>query len=191
MLKRKYKFILLFSYFLIVVGLFNIIYGYFKVTIRNKDNERLVNLYFNNYNDGKMPLNEEIIGVIQIPKINLKRVLYDIKSDKNNINSNIEIINVSDMPDVDKGNLILASHSGNSDISYFKDLDKLEIDDEIDIYYNNKNYVYYLVDIYKVEKNGQVEIKRNENVNSLTLITCDKSDKSKQLVYVSELVNIR
>ena len=43
----------------------------------------------------------------------------------------------SNYPDVAKGNLILASHSGTSSISFFKNLYKLEVNDDVYVNYNN------------------------------------------------------
>ena len=51
------------------------------------------------------------------------------------VDKNIEVIEGSKMPDVARGNLILASHSGNSDIAYFKHLDMLTYNDVVYIYY--------------------------------------------------------
>ena len=86
--------------------------------------------------------------VIQKKNIKLKRGFYNIDSNNNNVDKNIMVINSSDMPDVNLGNLILASHSGNSNISYFKNLDKLEIGDIASVYYLTKKYDYNLRQVY-------------------------------------------
>ena len=92
------------------------------------------------------------------------------------------------MPDVVGGNLILAAHSGNARISYFRNLNKLEIGDEATVDYKDKTYTYKVVNIYDVDKNGKVEIKRNLSKTTLTLITC-KDNSNKQLVVICELIN--
>lgn len=132
---------------------------------------------------------EKYLGVLEIRKINLYRGFYDIDSKLNDINKNIYLIKESKMPNVINGNLILASHSGNSSISFFKFLYKLEINDIATIYYNDNSYDYRLVKIYEVLKNGKVFIKRNSDVNTLTLITC-KQNTDMQLVFIFELENI-
>lgn len=99
------------------------------------------------------------------------------------------VISSSDMPDVNLGNLILASHSGNSNISYFKNLDKLEIGDIASVYYFKKKYDYKLVNYYEVDKIGVVQIIKNNDVNCLTLITC-KKNTNKQLVFIFELEKV-
>ena len=93
------------------------------------------------------------------------------------------------MPDIKNSNLILAAHSGNSNVSSFKDLNKLEINDNIYIEYNNKEYQYKIVNYYTVEKTGLIDIIRNKNKTTLTLITCIENT-NKQLVIISELYKI-
>ena len=126
------------------------------------------------------------IAVLKIPKIDLERGLVDVNSKYNNVNYNIEILKESSMPDVENGNLILASHSGNSKISYFKNLNKLVLNDELIIVYKGKNYNYKVKNIYEIDKNGKAKIIRNKDINTLTLITC-KRNSNKQIVIISEL----
>ena len=92
------------------------------------------------------------------------------------------------MPDVKNGNLILAAHRGNSSVSFFDKLYKLEIGDEANITYNNKVYKYKLVNTYLEEKDGSIAIYRDENKNTLTLITCTKKDKKTQTVFIFESI---
>lgn len=134
-------------------------------------------------------INYNYIAILEIPKINLKQGFLDINSKYNNVDYNITVIQSSTMPDVENGNLILASHSGNSYISYFKNLYKLEIGDQASIYYNNIKYTYNIVNIYNVEKNGRVAIYRNSYATCLTLITCTKNSDTEQTVYILELVD--
>lgn len=129
------------------------------------------------------------IGIIEIPKINLKKGFLDLDSKYNNISYNVTVIQTSTYPDVENGNLILAAHSGESYISYFKNLYKLTYGDTASIYYNNIKYTYEIVDIYNVPKTGQVEIKRNTKKNVLTLITCTYNSDTEQTVYILELIN--
>ena len=133
--------------------------------------------------------NINYIAVIKIPKIGLEKGLASKGSYWNNVNRNIEILSESDMPDVDKGNVILASHSGNSSISYFRKLNKLQNDDIVSIVYNGKEYKYKMVNSYEIEKNGYAHIVRNAEKSTLTLITC-KHNTNKQIVVICELVEV-
>lgn len=131
--------------------------------------------------------NYSYIGVLEIPKINIKRGFLNIKDKNNNVNKNLQVIKGSDMPDVKNGNLIIAAHSGNSYISFFKNLYKLSNDDVAYVYFNNIKYTYKVAGKYDVEKTGKVVIHRDNKKNTLTLITCSQTDKTKQIVYILEL----
>lgn len=115
------------------------------------------------------------LGILSIPKINLKQGFYEYSSPLNTVDKNIEVIETSKMPDVLNGNLILAAHSGNSEIAYFKHLDQLQVQDAVYVYYKGKEYKYVIDDIYDKEKTGYIEIIRNRNKNTITLITCKKN----------------
>lgn len=78
------------------------------------------------------------VAVLRIPKINLKRGLVDRDSKYNNIKYNIMIHKESDTPDKEGGNVILVAHSGTSGVAYFRNVDKLSLNDEIYLDYNNK-----------------------------------------------------
>lgn len=130
------------------------------------------------------------IAVIKIPKIGLEKGLASKDSYYNNVNRNIQILTESDMPDKEKGNVILAGHSGNSNVSYFRKLNKLQNNDEVIISYKGKDYVYRMVNSYEIEKNGYAHILRNAEKTTLTLITC-KHNTNKQLIVICELIEER
>ena len=130
------------------------------------------------------------IAVIKIPKIGLEKGLASKDSYWNNVNRNIQILTESDMPDVEKGNVILAGHSGNSSVSHFRKLNKLQNNDEVIISYKGKDYVYRMVNSYEIEKNGYAHILRNAEKTTLTLITC-KHNTNKQLIVICELIEER
>ena len=128
---------------------------------------------------------DDYLGIIEIPKINLQKRLYDINSYQNDVNKNIEILDSSDMPNVLGGNLILAAHNGNTSVGYFRNLHKLKLGDEVNISYNDVNYTYEITKIYDVLKTGKVNIKRDKSKTTITLITCPGSDR--QLVVIGYL----
>ena len=133
----------------------------------------------------KVNTSNDYLAVIEIPKISLRRYLYDVNSKQNDVDKNIEVLKNSDMPSVKGGNLILAGHNGNTSVGHFKNLHKLVINDEIIIYYNNIKYVYKVSKIYDVLKTGTVAIKRDKSQNTVTLITCLGNDR--QLVVIGYL----
>ena len=132
---------------------------------------------------------EEYLGIIDIPKIDLYKGFYNKNSNLNNVKFNLYVLPESNYPDTDKGNLIIAGHSGNYNNSYFANLYKLVIGDDITIHYNNKDYVYEITNIYNEEKTGKVRIFRNKNKTTLTLITCTKDDDYHQTIYIAELIS--
>lgn len=129
------------------------------------------------------------IAVLKIPKIDLEKGLASKDSYWNNVNRNIQILSESDMPNVKNGNVILASHSGNGKVSYFRKLNKLQNDDIVSIFYNGKEYKYKMVNSYEIEKNGYAHIVRNKEKSTLTLITC-KHNTNKQIVVICELQEV-
>ena len=129
----------------------------------------------------------DYIAVLKIPSIGLEKGLVAKDSYYNNVNRNIKILDESDMPDQENGNVILAAHSGNGRTAFFKNLDKLQIDDTVSIFYNGYEYKYRMINTYDVEKTGSVEIRRNAQKSTLTLITC-RHNTNKQIVIICELV---
>ena len=129
------------------------------------------------------------VGYLVIPDINLKKGFTEKTSKYNTISKNIQILSSSDYPDKENGNVIFAAHSGNSSVSYFNKLYLLNNGATVYIEYNNLKYTYKIINIYTVPKSGQVEIKRNKNKSSITLITCSKDDNSTQTVYIGELIS--
>jgi LPXTG-site transpeptidase (sortase) family protein len=128
------------------------------------------------------------LGVLEIPKIGLKRGFYNIDSRYNNIQYNVALVEGSSMPDVSNGNLILMAHSGWAAISYFEYLYNLSIGDYAYVTYAGKQYAYKLVNVYDVAKTGKVKIVRNYEKTNLTLITCTRNNDKAQTVYILELV---
>lgn len=131
--------------------------------------------------------NYSYAGILEIPKINLKRGFLDINSKYNNVDYNITVINGSTMPDTTNNNLILASHSGNCSVCYFHNLYKINTGDVAYVYYKGIKYGYTVTNIYEVEKTGSVAIYRDYSKKVLTLITCTRNSNTKQTVYILEL----
>ncbi len=143
----------------------------------------------NSNNNAKKNVNyEKYLGILEIPKIGLKKGFYNVDSRYNSIQYNVSVVNGSTMPDVNGGNLMLMAHSGDAYISYFRYLYKLQIGDMAYVTYNDKKYEYRIVNIYDVVKDGYVTIERNFDITTLTLITCTYNDNTKQTVYIAELV---
>ena len=125
-------------------------------------------------------LNTDIIGTLTINKLNLSKNIYNINSIHNNVDENVTILN-------DDINLIvLAAHSGPGYIAFFNDLDKLTLNDTINLTYKGKELVYKITNIEEQPKDGTIEINKTDK-QRLILTTCSKKDKNKQLVIISDL----
>lgn len=170
-----------------------------KIYQENNKNNLIVNIdvdYINetDTNIDNPPLKEQPIinylAFLEIPKINLNQGILPKTSYYNNVNYHVQILDISDLPDVINGNMVLAAHSGSSNIAYFKNLYKLTKDDKAYIIYNNKKYSYQVVNIYNQVKKGSLNIYRDLTKTTLTLITCTKNDKNSQTVYILELTGV-
>ena len=149
--------------------------------------------------DGEQEVEEEedlgevtnnYIGYLSIPKINLKKGFLDKRSPDNDVEKNILVVEGSSYPTKDKGNLILAGHSGTGWKAFFNDLYKLNKGDQAIVIYKGKTYTYKITNIYTQPKVGKIAIYRNYDKTTLTLITCTNHDSTTQTIYIAELESI-
>ncbi len=122
---------------------------------------------------------------IAIPKINVSNQVYKYGSEENTIDLNVEIMRESDLPTTKRGNVIIGAHSGIGKYAYFKDLDKLNIKDDILITYEGKDYWYSISNMYRDNKDGKIKITRDIDKDTLTLYTCMPNDKNNFLVVIA------
>lgn len=189
----------IFKLIFIFIGILLIIFGAVSLFAHNgeiktiyKVDDDSLNAYFkgqenisSRYADDSNNNIIKYIAVLEIPKINLKQGIPYPNSKDNNVNRNIMITKNSSFPDKEKGLMILASHSGNSAISYFKNLYKLSKGDTLKIHYNNNIYEYKINDIYEIKKNGTLNVRIDTSKNTVILITCTKNNNKTQTVYVA------
>lgn len=133
---------------------------------------------------------DDYIGYLTIPKINLNKGFVDKRSSENDVEKNIMVIEGSAYPDVERGNFILAGHSGTGWKAFFNELYRLNVGDEAYVTYKGKKYTYKITNIYKQNKTGKIAIYRNYNKTTLTLVTCTNNDETTQTVYIAELENV-
>lgn len=131
---------------------------------------------------------EEYLGIIRIPKINLKQGFYSIDSKNNDINKSVTILKESTMPNENGSIIYLIAHSGSGYLAFFKDLDKLKINDIIYLDIDNNSYKYIVNDIYELDMKGKIVVNHNIHDNYLVLSTC--GDGNRQLVITSKLTNM-
>ena len=171
---------------------------------KKEDNEKIEE-FFNNYSEKIENINtdenvEDVIvnndidlssylAVIEIPSILLKTGVVMSDTSYKSMDRNVSVFPTSDMPNVKDGNFILFGHNGNSRISYFKNIYKLNNNDDIYIYYQNSKYHYKVINKYDVEMNSNIPLKKIEGKTIITLITCNKNNNKYRTIVVGELVN--
>jgi len=196
--KKKYikKFKFQFFISLILIILFTVYLLYFYIT-KNKE-ENISNTLLNaftleriyskseNYITVELDKNSNyfVIGIIEIPKINIK---YPILSDVSN-----ELLKISACkfygPSPNKsGNLCIAAHNYD-DNRFFSNLHQLEIGDIVNIY--DINYLlttYYIYDKFETSKNNTSCTNQNTNgKKEITLVTCNNINKNRLIVKAVE-----
>ena len=133
---------------------------------------------------------DDYIGYLIIPKINLQKGFVDKRSTENDVEKNIMVVEGSNYPNVEKGNFIIAGHSGTGWKAFFNDLYQLTTGDIAYVTYKGKKYTYKITNIYKQPKTGKIAIYRNYDKTTLTLVTCTNNDDTTQTVYIAELQSV-
>ena len=128
---------------------------------------------------------DDVYFKLNIPDINLNKDVHTFNSKNNSVDKGIYLVKDYDINKL-KGSLILASHSGSSEISYFKNLDKIDVGTILYLTYNDNNYFYKITSIYKIDKTGKFKYMNKDK--AIYLITCDKNNKHKQIVFYGELI---
>ena len=198
--EKRNKICTIIGILLIVIGIVFWIIPFYNNKVEDKKEDNLINEYIDSTEQEITVIEPETVPeetktvetikysmVIEIPKIGLKKGIYGLDSRYNSISYGIQVLKESNMPDIEKGNLILASHRGNSSVSHFNNLYKLENGDRVYIYYNGIKYVYELVNKYDEVKDGTIVVHRNNEDTVLTLITCKKNEE-KQTVFINRLI---
>lgn len=198
--EKRNKIIIILGIILIVIGIVFGIIPFYNNKVEDIKEDNLIKEYIDSTEQEVTVIEQETIQedtkpvqtinysmIIEIPKIGLKKGIYGLDSKYNSISYGIQVLKESNMPDIEKGNLLLASHRGNSSVSHFNNLYKLENGDKVYIYYNGIKYVYELVNKYDEVKDGTIVVHRNNEDTVLTLITCKKNEE-KQTVFINKLI---
>lgn len=194
-----------------IIGSITILIGGFFLSYNYIQSKKVMafdyisNIFYNQnqeiiVSDGEQEVEEEeedlgevtnnYIGYLSIPKINLKKGFLDKRSPDNDVEKNILVVEGSSYPTKEKGNLILAGHSGTGWKAFFNDLYKLNKGDKAIVTYKGKTYTYKITNIYTQPKVGKIAIYRNYDKTTLTLITCTNHDSTAQTIYIAELESI-
>jgi len=130
---------------------------------------------------------EEVYATLSIPSLELQEPIYLKESKYNDLQYGLYLLPSADYLEGDSSQMIVLSHSGNSKISYFKDLDLLRIQDRIVVSLKETVYFFKVLDIYQEEKDGEIAIKKPKEM-SLVLVTCTKYTDHLQTVVIAKNV---
>lgn len=177
--------------YLIIINIFFILFSYFIDTNRVIKEKKLINEFikYSSYstNTKSVKTKPTYEMILKIDKINLYKGLYKKNSSKNNVNFGLELLDDSRYPNEENSIIYIASHSGNSKIAYFRNLDLLKINDLASLYYKNKIYTYQLKKIEYIKKGTSLNT-YIENKKALILITC-KKNTDLQYIFIFYLEN--
>lgn len=127
----------------------------------------------------------EVVGIIEIPKINIK---YPILNKTNDDAMQYSITKFSGGEVNSVGNFVVAGHN-YLDGSMFGKVKQLEIGDEIkltDLY--NNTVTYEIFDIYSVDPNDTSILESvDKNSREVTLITCTKGHVERLITKAREV----
>lgn len=191
---KSFKLLLFLSLFLILCSFSYFLYFSYHRSQKEKLSRVLLSVFNieHLYSDDDyyttVKLNENsnffVIGLIEIPKINLR---YTILSDTSN-----ELLKISPCrfygPYPNKvGNLCIAGHNYNND-KFFGNLYKLYIGDSINIYdSNNSCIVYYIYDKFEIsESNTSCTNQDTDGKREITLVTCNNINKNRLVIKAKE-----
>lgn len=179
-------------FFVIAISIF-IFYNNFNLSRKENysnqvlENYNIARLYANLNNNIDSASNEidsnqifNIIGIIEISKINLYYPVFSMYSD--------ELLKISPckfygpLPGK-SGNLCIAGHNYDND-KFFSKISSLSINDEIIIYDNSNNkFSYFVFDIYEVSSDDLSPVySYDKNNKQLTLITCNNFNNNRIVV---------
>lgn len=186
-MKKHLKLILFFIFsFAIVITLFLCYINSFNsfstisLVTSNKSNLNLNlnnNLNLANFYSSNFSSNDNIIAYLSIPKISLFNVPIEYGTNKNILSKAIGLFENSN---IEGGNICLAAHNRSNTVSYFKDLWKLNIGDEILLKTKDKFTTYTVMFKTEVLSNDWTYL-QNEKEDYITCITCIDNKPNKRL----------
>ncbi len=186
--KRFFKFQFIISFILFVFFIFLLIYYIFSWSNQEKFSKQLIEnydiykLYSNNnsYSQTKTSTNDNLFGIIEIPKINLYYPVFSNISEELLKTAPCKMYGTSPC---EKGNICIAGHNYNNNM-FFSKINTLTVTDEIYLYDISSNkYVYKVFELSEVVESDLSPIfNYNGNFKQLTLITCNNFNSNRIIV---------
>ena len=175
------------SIIVLIILIFVLLFYLFHLFNKENKSNDLINNYsvfklYSNYNQNNSTSENDnnIFGIIEIPKIN---VYYPIFSKITDDFLKVAPCKIAGDSPKKNGNLCIAGHNYNNSM-FFSNLNLLTNNDEIYIYDNdNIKYIYYVFNKYEVSEGDLSPINNfDENSKELTLITCNNFNSKRIIV---------
>lgn len=185
-IKKNFLFIFFFSIIICIIIALYLLSSYFSKLSQTrktnilKDKYNVSTLYSNNSNYSTIKLSNDIsiIGLIEIPSINISYPILE--------NSSEELLKISvcrffgPLPNRN-GNLCIAGHNYKNSMMFSK-LYKLNINDSIFITdLNNVRLEYIIYEKFKVKENN-LDCTKDTSDTQITLITCNDTNNKERIV---------
>lgn len=121
---------------------------------------------------GDYGLEEEVFGVISIPRLDLELPLYLGASDEN-LSKGAAVLSQTSIPiGGNNTNCVIAGHRGWYGASYFRHIDQLQPGDEVILTNLWESLHYTVVETTTIKPNDVEAIHIQDNRELLTLLTC-------------------
>ena len=169
---------------------------YYFFSLKNKEkisknligNYNIYKLYANTQTQEKENLQNNLFGIIEIPKINL---YYPIFSNLTEENLKVSPCKFYGDTLKDNTNICIAGHNYNNDM-FFSKINQLNPNDEIFIYDNlGTKYTYTVTQNYEVKEADLSPIYNyNRNEKTLTLITCNNINNNRFIIKALQKNNL-
>ena len=124
---------------------------------------------------------EEYYGYLKIPRLNIDLGFYHYDNILNDVSYNIELIKIPVA-----NSYLIAAHSGDGHLAYFNCLHNILVGDDIYLIIDDTLKHFQVNNIYRIKKNGKINISNKENMIYLT--TCDQIIKGYQLIVEGILI---
>ena len=127
---------------------------------------------YRNYSSALAVGEDNIICVVEIPKINVRLPVYSGTADED-LEKGAGYIEGTSLPIGGKGtHCCISAHRGLPTAIMFRDLDQIGIGDKFSLYTLNKKLTYTVDDIRVVEPNDISSLGIDGNEDYVTLVTC-------------------
>lgn len=141
----------------------------------------------------KYGLEENIIGIITIPKINLELPIY-LGATEENLNKGAVHLSQTSLPlGGNNSNTVIAAHRSSFKHEFFKNIDKLEIGDEVIIKAFWKTLTYTVSEKCVISPYDSSKVLIQKDKDLVTLITCHPYGETSEryVVYCERKNNVK